>query len=254
MEKPNTQMGRILHEDNQETLLQAVLNDSVFGFVQCDVHTPRELIESFGEFLFPPLFCRMQITSDLVSDYMRRRMCEDDNERQPTTIVQRFNAKGIFLMTPLVKFYVSRGMKVSNITECIQYIGGEAFDSFVETCYRERVAATKAGDDTKANTIKNVQNNGNFISRNFKKLNYFLGYGKCGENMRRHKVHKIITDESKLYKQMAKPRFLTSTEILDENGEPVSWEVACKKKIINDDKPVHFSLAILQYSKLLFLR
>ena len=100
-------------------------------------------------------------------------MCEDDNERQPTTIVQRFNAKGIFLMTPLVKFYVSRGMKVSNITECIQYIGGEAFDSFVETCYRERVAATKAGDDTKANTIKNVQNNGNFIVRKFKDLTIF---------------------------------------------------------------------------------
>ena len=155
-------MGRILHQDNQETLLQAILDDQVFGFVQCDVHTPREIIEAFGEFLFPPLFCRMQITSDLVSDYMKNRMCEDDNERQPTTIVQRFNAKGIYLLTPLVKFYVSRGMTVSNITDCVQYIGGEVFDKFVETCYKERVAATKAKDDTKANTIKNVQNNGKF--------------------------------------------------------------------------------------------
>ena len=161
MEKPATQMGRILHDDNQATLLQAILDDSVFGFVQCDVHTPREIIESFGEFLFPPLFCRMQITSDLVSDYMKKRMYEDENERQPTTIVQQFNAKGIFLLTPLVKFYVSRGMQISNITECIQYIGGEAFEDFVDTCYKERVAATKAKDGTKANTIKNVQNNGN---------------------------------------------------------------------------------------------
>ena len=161
MHKPITQMGRILHEDNPETLMQAILNDQVFGFVKCDVETPREIIESFGEFLFPPLFCRMQITPDLVSDYMKQRMFEDDNERQPTTIVQRYNAKGIFLLTPLVKFYVSRGMKVSNITECVQYIGGEAFKSFIDTCYRERVAATKDKDETKANTIKNVQNNGN---------------------------------------------------------------------------------------------
>ena len=71
--------------------------------------------------------------------------------------------------------------------------------------------------------------------------------------MRRHKVHKIVTDPAKLYKQMAKPRFLTSTEILNEDGEPESWEVASKKKTIYDDKPVHFSLAILQYSKLMFL-
>ena len=166
MEKPITQMGRILHEDNPETLMQAILDDQVFGFVKCDVETPREIIESFGEFLFPPLFCRMQITPDLVSDYMKQRMFEDDNERQPTTIVQRYNAKGIYLLTPLVKFYVSRGMKVSNITECVQYIGGEAFKSFIDTCYRERVAATKDKDETKANTIKNVQNNGNISMLN----------------------------------------------------------------------------------------
>ena len=162
MEKPKTQMGRILETDTQETLLNAILNDEVFGFVRCDIETPNDLIESFGEFLFPPLFCRMQITPDMISDYMRERIIEENREKYPTTIVQRFNAKDIYLMTPLVKFYASRGMKVSNITKFEQYIGGKAFDSFVETCYEERVAATKAGDDTKANTIKNVQNNGKY--------------------------------------------------------------------------------------------
>ena len=65
-------------------------------------------------------------------------------------------------MTPLVKFYAGRGMKISNITRFEQYIGGKVFDSFVETCYVERVAATKENDATKANTIKNVQNSGKF--------------------------------------------------------------------------------------------
>ena len=158
--KPETQMGRILETDTQETLLQAILDDKVFGFVRCDVETPQEQIEQFGEFLFPPLFCRMQITPDMVSDYMKKRMVEDDNSRYPTTIVQRFNAKNMYLMTPLVKFYAKRGMKITNITRFEQYIGGKVFDTFVETCYVERVAATKANDATKANTIKNVQNSG----------------------------------------------------------------------------------------------
>ena len=160
MLKPPTQMGRILHTDTPETLLNAIVNDEVFGFVRCDVETPKDIIEAFDEYLFPPLFCRMQITPDMVSEYMYNRMIEDDNMRQPTTIVQRYNAKGIFLMTPLVQFYIKRGMKVSNITEFKQYIGGEVFEEFVETCYVERVAAEEAKDKTKANTIKNVQNNG----------------------------------------------------------------------------------------------
>ena len=160
MEKPQTQMGRILETDTQDSLLEAILNDEVFGFVRCDIETPKEQIEQFGEFLFPPLFCRMQITPDMVSEYMKKRLIEEDKSKYPKTIVQRFNAKDIYLMTPLVKFYASRGMKVSNITRFEQYIGGEVFESFVQKCYVERVAATKENDMTKANTIKNVQNSG----------------------------------------------------------------------------------------------
>ena len=160
MEKPQTQMGRILETDTQDSLLEAILNDQVFGFVRCDIETPTEQIEQFGEFLFPPLFCRMQITPDMLSDYMKKRLIEEEKSKYPKTIVQRYNAKDIYLMTPLVKFYASRGMKVSNVTRFEQYIGGEVFESFVETCYIERVAATKENDTTKANTIKNVQNSG----------------------------------------------------------------------------------------------
>ena len=80
-------------------------------------------------------------------------------------------------MTPLVKFYASRGMKISNITRFEQYIGGKVFDSFVETCYVERVAATKENDATKANTIKNVQNSGEFMVHMFH-IVYFISYGE----------------------------------------------------------------------------
>ena len=177
MTKPQTQMGRILETDTPDTLLNAILNDEVFGFVRCDIETPAEHIEQFGEFLFPPLFCRMQITPEMVSDYMKKRMLEEDRTKLPKTIVQRFNAKDIYLMTPLVKFYAGRGMKISNVTRFEQYIGGKVFDSFVETCYVERVAATKENDATKANTIKNVQNSGKFMVHMFH-IVCFISYGE----------------------------------------------------------------------------
>ena len=84
-------------------------------------------------------------------------------------------------------------------------------------------------------------------------LIYYLGYGKCGEDIRRHKKNKIILDEEKLRKQEAKPRFIQTTNLCNETGDPECREVSSKKKFVDDDKPVHFSLAILQYSKLMFL-
>ena len=81
----------------------------------------------------------------------------------------------------------------------------------------------------------------------------FLGYGKCGENIRRHKKHKIILDVQKLRKHEAKPRYQSTADLSNESGDAECWEVTSKKKYVDDDKPVHFSLAILQYSKLMFL-
>ena len=46
---------------------------------------------SFGEFLFPPIFDRMQVTEDLVSDYMRERMIEDENEKDASNEIASIN-------------------------------------------------------------------------------------------------------------------------------------------------------------------
>ena len=51
MEKPQTQMGRILETDTQDSLLEAILNDQVFGFVRCDIETPTEQIENVTSLL-----------------------------------------------------------------------------------------------------------------------------------------------------------------------------------------------------------
>ena len=57
----------------------------------------------------------------------------------------------------------------------------------------------------------------------------------------------------KLKKLMAKPQFVKEDEIVDEFHDVAGYEVTMNKKVITDTKPVHFSAAILQWSKLLFL-
>ena len=48
--------------------------------------------------------------------------------------------------------------------------------------------------------------------------------------------------------------FVADNEYFNEEGEITGWEVKLRKRKIHDDKPCHFSLAILQWSKVLFLR
>ena len=48
--------------------------------------------------------------------------------------------------------------------------------------------------------------------------------------------------------------FVREQEYLDEFKNVAAWEVKMKKKKIVDDKPINFSVAILQHSKLLFIR
>ena len=81
-----------------------------------------------------------------------------------------------------------------------------------------------------------------------------LGYGKCGEDCTRHTTTKIVFEEGKVDKLTRKAFFVTDNEYFNEEGEVTGWEVKMRKRKIHDDKPCHFSLAILQWSKVLFLR
>ena len=166
-------------------------------------------------------------------------MIEENRKPTQSTIIQRYNAKDQLLLTDLVKFYHSRGLVISNLKSFLQYVPGKPFDPFVQKCYESRVEAEKARDKTRSNTIKNVANN---------------GYGKCAENVAKHKRTLIVTDEDKAETLESKPFFVDYKEYIDENQECEAWEITMRKRKVKDNKPVHLAVAILQHSKLLFLR
>ena len=117
-----TEMARIMLRDNESSLLEAIRNDEVFGFVVADVDTPNEIIDSFGSFLFPPVIQRLDMKSNMLSPYMRR-VCENEGtliDDQEPTIVQTYNCKQQLILTSTVKMYLERGMIVKNITKFIQ--------------------------------------------------------------------------------------------------------------------------------------
>lgn len=154
-----TRLGRILERDTQDTLLDAINAETVFGFIKCNVATPIEQIEEFkaAGFLFPPVITKQKLTEAHLSPYMKQRYAAE-GKSPAETVIQSYFGKDVLLMTSLAKLYMNRGMKISNVTQFVQYEPGRALAPFVEKVKQMRIAATIEKDDLKATTAKLVGN------------------------------------------------------------------------------------------------
>ena len=64
----------------------------------------------------------------------------------------------------------------------------------------------------------------------------------------------MVTDGDKLEKIIRSPFFNDFDEIYDETDDLAGYMVKSEKSKIRDAKPVHVGVAILQWSKVLFIR
>ena len=239
--KPKTQLGRVLFEDTESSLLKAIQDEDVFGFIVADVKTPDELRESFGSFLFPPVVQRYDIKSSMLSNFMKQ-VCEEECtnvDAQLPTLIQTYNGKQILLLTTMAKLYLDRGMIVDNITQFVQYIPGQALHPFVSKVVSMRTEAKRSGDEAKSLTAKLFGNS---------------SYGKMGESVERYRKTQLYTDDKAVVRAKRSALVKSSNELFTENGKQVGHELSKLKSRVDDTKPVHVAVAILQYAKLLFLR
>ena len=87
-----TKIPRILKKDTQTTLLNAIRDNVVFGFVVCDVKTPISIIkerEAAG-FLFPPIIKRMVIEDCHLSPFMREKFLSEERKLSSKSTGQFF--------------------------------------------------------------------------------------------------------------------------------------------------------------------
>ena len=81
-----------------------------------------------------------------------------------------------------------------------------------------------------------------------------LGYGKQAENVAKHRETNLYTELDELVKDEKSPFFKKMTEVYNESDDIACYLTNLIKAKVKDDKPVHIGVAILQWSKLLFLR
>ena len=163
-------------------------------------------------------------------------------------------------MTPLVKFYLDLGLKITNVTEFIQYSPGKGLLPFAKRVVQLRSEATDEGDHAKQLTAKLFGNAGQcthhlvHVHTCTKLLKLFSGYGKQAENVAKHRQNRLYDALDDVVKDEKSPFFKKMTEVYNENDDIACYLTNLTKAVVKDDKPVHIGVAILQWSKLLFLR
>ena len=84
-----TQMPRILCLDNEDSLLTAIKNDKIYGFLVCNIQTPVDLqSEYLNGHLFPPVIKRMVVEEKHLSPYMKNRFNARNKKVNQETVVQ----------------------------------------------------------------------------------------------------------------------------------------------------------------------
>ena len=140
---------------SERELLEGIENGNLFGFILCDISTPQNLISDFK--MFPPIIRKYVIKDDNLTDYTKSRVRHEKPELQKferETLIQSYHAEKILLMTPLARFYLKKGLQISNVEKFIQYIPSHALNPFASHVTRMRIEAEKSLLYTKGATAK----------------------------------------------------------------------------------------------------
>lgn len=223
---------------NEKTLLAGIQSEKLFGFAVCDVTCPDNVFENIKSINFPPVIQRGIIDEDLLSPYMAERCKSREYKLPQKTLIQTYNGKQLLLYTPVIKFYIDLGLVISNVTKFIQYKAATPLEPFVSKITEGRIAACEAGNGPLELAYKIIGNS---------------GYGKLGEAVSRYTNTKLGDDA--YHRKQSKSAFFKNENILtQEDGDHELIEVSMTPKTVDDDKPIAMATAILQNSKLHFLK
>ena len=158
--------------EEKDKLIQNVLNDKLFGFFQVDIEVPEQLLDKFSE--FSPLFILPEVPEDQIPQHMHAYKINTGRKKIKNNkkLLGVTKAEKILLYSPLLKWYLNRGLQVKKIHKYISYTPGTPFKWFPE----EVSAARRAADNDK--NKKQLGDTAKLKGNSF--------YGKMIENLEKH--------------------------------------------------------------------
>ena len=217
----------------QQQIIAAVVDGTLFGMIECDIHVPPELRPYFSE--MQPIFKNATVTRDDIGPFMRQYAEEHDIMSTPRRmLVASYHGDKILLITPLLKWYLEHGLVVDHVYEIVEYERNACFQHFGESVSEARRAGdTDPNKAIIADTMKLLGNS---------------AYGKTVTNVDRHRDTKYCTEvgtsshiNNKKFRQL---------DVVTEDA----YEVTSNKARVTYDLPLHIGFFVYQYAKLRMLQ
>ena len=213
--------------------MNAIKSDKLFGLVKCDVEVPFGLKNHFSE--MQPIFKNTSISKEDIGPFMKTYADEHKSLNQPRrSLVGSYSGKQMLFATPLLKWYLDHGLKVSNITLIIEYEPSPCFREFGENVSEARREGDQDPDKTIIAEIMKLLGNSS--------------YGKTLTNIANHTDVTFVNDAD-AQKLVNSPLFKKMTPLGPD------WnEVESKKSVLNHKLPLQIGYFVYQYAKLRMLQ
>ena len=222
----------------EEQIWEAVKSGSFFGMIQCKIRSPQAVSDKWGTFNFPPIFTKIAVTEDMVSDETKKRL-KADKRSFPLApqLTQVFNHDEYLMTTDLALFYLEIGCELSDLLFAIEYERDQPMKKLVNKITAKRVKATYEKDVIGQQTAKLILNS---------------SYGRTimrVDNRREFVYIKSDTPEEEVNIK----RVVSKSQVIGEYDSGYT-EYQKKKSKIVEKIPVQYGFFILQNSKLHFLK
>ena len=216
----------------QNEILAAVIDGTLFGMIECDIHVPPELRPYFSE--MQPIFKNANVSRDDIGPYMRQYAEEHNILTKPRRmLVGSYRGDKILLTTSLLRWYIAHGLVVDHVYQVVEYEPKPCFRNFGESVSTAR----RNGDVDPEKAI---------IGDTMKLLGN-SAYGKTVTNVDKHRDVRYCTEVG-TSRLISNKRFRQLDVVTDD-----AYEVTSSKARVTYDLPHHIGFFVYQYAKLRML-
>ena len=121
----------------ESELLEHVQKNEIFGAVEIDIHVPPQMKEYFQE--MPPIFKNCFVSFDDIGDHMREYLQETNQSfKGRNYLIGSMFANNILIITPLLNWYIEKGLKVTRVHQLIEFKPAKCFEGFVDQVTNDR--------------------------------------------------------------------------------------------------------------------
>ena len=103
---------------NEQQILEAIQEGTLFGFSECDIKVPEHLKDYFSE--MTPIFKNTKVCRDDIGETMKNYAEQNKLMSQPQhSLIGSYYGEKILLATPLLQWYISHGLVVTKIYQVV---------------------------------------------------------------------------------------------------------------------------------------